>query len=285
MRSMLFVPGDSERKLAKSLGTGADALILDLEDSVAADRREAAREMSARFVAEHGGNADSPRLWVRINPVQSGLAEADLAAFAVGPPHGIVLPKPRSGADAQAGAALIETAFGADASYEMIAIATEAPIAVLNLASFVAATPRLIGLSWGSEDLSAELGAVTNRDEAGALTSPFQLARDLCLMTAVAGGMQPLDTVYADFRDDDGLRRECAAAARDGFTGKLAIHPGQVTIINAAFTPSEAAIADARRVVDAFANTNTGVASLDGTMLDKPHLIRAERLLARAGKT
>lgn len=287
MRSLLFVPADSERKLAKGTASGADALLIDLEDSVAADRKPVAREMARDFVASVKPQQQRPRLYVRINNLLSDFWQDDLAVVMQAGPDGIMLPKPRSGDDVHHLSLLLgqleERHSLAQDATRIIAIATETPLAVLNMASFIDASARLEGLTWGAEDLSAELGSTTTRDADGVFTSPYRLARDLCLFTAVAANAQPIDTVFIDFRDRDGLKREATTAARDGFTGKMAIHPDQVAIINAAFTPSAAEIERAQGIVDMFAaSPEAGVISLNGQMYDRPHLTRAERVLARA---
>lgn len=288
MRSLLFVPGDSDRKLAKALSSGADALILDLEDSVALDRKPEARAMTRDFIASAKGQEKRPRLFVRINSLSTDFWTADLEGVMPAGPDGIILPKPRSGEDVHRLSLALdhsEEAVGLKlGSTRIVAITTEVPICVLNMATFIDASTRLEGLTWGAEDLSAEVGSTATREPNGALTSPYRLARDLCLFTAVSAGVQPIDTVFIDFRDQDGLRAESAAAARDGFTGKLAIHPDQVEIINAAFTPSQREIDHARDIVAMFAaSPGAGVISLNGRMYDRPHLTRAERVLARAG--
>jgi len=288
MRSLLFVPGDSDRKIAKAMSSGADALILDLEDSVALDRKEEARAMTRDFIASAKGQEKRPRLYVRINALTTDLWSADLEGVMPAGPDGIILPKPRSGEDVHRLSLALdhaeERAGLKQGSTRIVAIATEVPICVLNMASFVGSSGRLEGLTWGAEDLSAEVGSTATREPNGSLTSPYRLARDLCLFTAVSAGVQPIDTVFIDFRDLDGLRAEAAAAARDGFTGKLAIHPDQVPIINAAFTPSQREIDHARDIVAMFAaSPGAGVISLNGRMYDRPHLTRAERVLARAG--
>ena len=288
MRSLLFVPGDSDRKIAKAMSSGADALILDLEDSVALDRKEEARAMTRDFIASAKGQEKRPRLYVRINALTTDLWSADLEGVMPAGPDGIILPKPRSGEDVHRLSLALdhaeERAGLKQGSTRIVAIATEVPICVLNMASFVGSSSRLEGLTWGAEDLSAEVGSTATREPNGALTSPYRLARDLCLFTAVSAGVQPIDTVFIDFRDLDGLRAEAATAARDGFTGKLAIHPDQVPIINAAFTPSQREIDHARDIVAMFAaSPGAGVISLNGRMYDRPHLTRAERVLARAG--
>jgi citrate lyase subunit beta/citryl-CoA lyase len=288
MRSLLFVPGDSERKLAKAQAAGADALILDLEDSVAPERKSAARELTRAYLASaKAAESGRPRLYVRVNALETELWSADLDGVMAAAPDGIMLPKPASGEDVHRLSIALhhaeERAGLPPGSTRIMAIATERPAAVLNMASFVGASTRLEALTWGAEDLSAELGASATREADGRFTSPFRLARDLTLFTAIAAGAQPIDTVFVNFRDNQGLAREAREAARDGFTGKLAIHPDQVAPINEAFTPSEAEIARARRIVELFAAAPAaGVISLEGQMLDRPHLTRAERTLARA---
>lgn len=290
MRSLLFVPGDSERKLAKALEAGADALIVDLEDSVAPDRKDAARQGLAAFAMAlaHVAVDTRPRLYVRINPMSGEEWQADLAVVAAVAPQGVVLPKPNSGEDVHRLSVTLhhgEEASGSDiGSTRIIAIATETAASLLNLASYSGSSNRLEALTWGAEDLSAEIGAMTTRTVEGELTSPFRLARDMTLFAAAAAGVAAVDTVYTDFRDATGLRRECEAALRDGFVAKLAIHPAQVGVINEAFTPSPAQIAAAETIVRAFAESGgAGVLSVGGVMLDRPHLVRAQRVLARAG--
>ncbi len=274
MRSLLFVPGDSERKIAKALKSDADVVIFDLEDAVAPDRKQAARELTAEVLSSPGKR---PQRFVRINPFSSGLSQQDLDHIEPANPHGIMQPKTESGED------VLTLARMMNAPLPIIAIATETARSMFNLGSYNDASPSLIGLAWGAEDLSNELGATTSRDTDGELTSPYRLARNLCLIGARAADVEPIDTVYVNFRDHDGLRDECAAAARDGFTAKMAIHPDQIAIINEAFTPSSQAIAHASRIVEAFAMSgDPGVISLDGAMYDIPHLKRAEKLLARA---
>jgi citrate lyase subunit beta / citryl-CoA lyase len=274
MRSLLFVPADSERKIARGLGSGADVVILDLEDSVAAANKGAARKLAAEVLkSERGG----PMLIVRVNALESGLIEADLEAVLPAGPDGFMQPKTRTADDVRT---LADMAGG---GLPIIAIATETARALFGLASYAEAVPPLAGLTWGAEDLSSDLGAEASRDEAGFLTDPYRLARILCLLGARAAGVEPIDTVYVNYRDDEGLEAECRAAARDGFTGKMAIHPDQVAPINRAFTPGPQAVARAQRIVEAFqAAGDAGVVGLDGEMLDRPHLVRAEQLLARA---
>jgi len=287
MRSMLFVPADSERKMARSLESPADALILDLEDSVAAERRPVAREMTVAFIADARTKGAKAQLWVRINPLDGADWEADLAGVMAAAPDGVILPKPSSGADVHTLSIALsnaETRHGLKSGKtRILPIVTETPISVLQLHTYVGVSSRIAALSWGAEDLGAVIGSLANRDEAGDFTSPYRLVRDLCLITASAAGAQPMDTVYVDFRNDKGLEAETRIAKRDGFTGKMAIHPGQVATINAVFTPSVEEIEHAQKVADAFASSpGAGVASLDGKMIDMPHLKLAQRVLAQA---
>lgn len=240
------------------------------------------------FIASAKGQEKRPWLYVRINSLNTDFWSADLEGVMPAGPDGIILPKPRSGEDVHRLSLALDHAEEAAGlklgSTRIIAITTEVPICVLNMPSFIGSSTRLEGLTWGAEDLSAEIGSTATREPNGALTSPYRLARDLCLFTAVSAGVQPIDTVFIDFRDQDGLRAEAAAAARDGFTGKLAIHPDQVAIINEAFTPSQREIDHARDIIAMFAaSPDAGVISLNGRMYDRPHLTRAERVLARAG--
>jgi citrate lyase subunit beta / citryl-CoA lyase len=291
-RSWLFVPGDSERKQARALTTAADALILDLEDSVDPAQLPAARARTRELLRAHPAG-QGPQLWVRINAPQSALWREDLAAvLGERAPDGIVLPKISAaaelGAVAERLAALEQQYALRSGSIALLVIATETPRGLLALpqypealAAAPAAAARLAGLTWGAEDLGAALGAGGKRDAAGALTFTFALARTTCLLTAAALRVAAIDGVQVDFRDAAALARELAEARRDGFCGKLAIHPDQVGPINAAFTPSEAERAHARRVVAAFAAAGgAGVASLDGQMIDRPHLVQAQRVLA-----
>jgi citrate lyase subunit beta / citryl-CoA lyase len=287
MRSLLFVPGDSPRKLAKALGAGADVLILDLEDSVAPDGKTAARRSVRDFLREAKREAAHPALYVRINALESGLSEADLDEVMVAAPDGIMLPKCEGAADVQlldSRLAVREALHGLpDGTTRILPIATETPAALFGMPSYRGSSPRLAGLAWGAEDLAAAIGASANKDGDGDWLPPFGLARHLCLFAAAAAQVAAIDTVFTDFRDLGGLKREADAAARDGFTGKLAIHPGQVAVINEAFTPSDEAVTQARRVLAAFAQAgDAGVVGLDGAMLDRPHLEAARRLLARA---
>jgi citrate lyase subunit beta/citryl-CoA lyase len=298
VRSFLFVPGDSERKQTKALSTAADALILDLEDSVDFTQLPAARSRVHQLLRSRPERTRQ-QLWVRVNALTSGLLLEDLAAVMAdvseGGPDGIVLPKISDPDEVEEVAhylAALEVRGGRTlGSTRLMVIATETPRGLLSLPSYPAkasSTPgvaqRLDALTWGSEDLGAALGVITRTDSStGSMTLPFQLARTTCLLTSVALGVQAIDGVHTDFRDRQGLARELDAARRDGFTGKLAIHPDQVEAINAAFSPTEAEIARARRVVAAFAAApGAGVVSLDGQMVDRPHLVQARRLLEAA---
>ena len=285
MRSYLFVPADSERKLARGSESGADALILDLEDSVAADRKAGARDTALAYLKQQGGTRGQ-QLVVRVNALDTGLTDADLDTVVAGKPDAILLPKAEGGAavthlDAKLTAR--EAIHGLpEGSIRILALATETASSLFLCGTYQNASPRLTGITWGAEDLSAELGAETNRDELGRFTSPYCLARDLSLAAAAAARVQAIDTVYADFRNMDGLRVEAIEARRDGFAAKMAIHPAQVAIINEVFTPAPEEIAKAQAVVAAFAeNPSAGVVAIGGVMYDRPHLTRAQRLLAR----
>ena len=288
MRSLLFIPGDDEKKLGKGVASGADALILDLEDSVSAPRKGAAREITRQYLDATRALDKRPLLYVRINALDTPHWEADLGGVIPGQPDGILLPKARSGGDVHTLSIALhhaeEHAGSATGATRIIALVTEVPISLLKLETYVGASARLTGLSWGAEDLSAVLGVQTNREPDGSWTSPYQLARNLCLFTAVAAGAQPIDTVFVDFRDEKGFRAEASLAARDGFTAKMAIHPGQVAVINEIFTPRPEEIAIAEEVLKAFAdNPDAGVVAIGGHMVDRAHIARAERILARAG--
>ena len=285
MRSLLFVPGDSERKLEKGFSAGADVVIVDLEDSVAPDNKPLARRLAPDVIrARRGGG---PLVYVRVNDLSTGLTDDDLAAVVPAQPDGIILPKSQGGADVQhlstkLRVAEIENGLP-DGGIRIIPIITETGLATLSTATYPNAGPRLAGLTWGAEDLSAAIGARTARDENGRYTDVFRVARALTLLAASAAEVPAIDTVFVNFRDLDGLRADCLEAERDGFTAKLAIHPAQVPVINEVFTPSAEAVAHASAVVAAFAAAgNPGVVGMDGQMYDIPHLKRAERLLARA---
>jgi citrate lyase subunit beta / citryl-CoA lyase len=277
LRSLLFVPGDRPDRMEKALKCGADALILDLEDAVAASARPEARRTVAAFLS-----ANNPaRLWVRINPLDGAEADKDLQAVLPARPDGIVLPKSEGGQSvAELSRRLAERG---NATARILAIATETPAAIFGLGTY-GGHKRLAGLTWGAEDLPAAIGAATSREADGSFTPPYEIARSLCLFGAAAAGVAPIETVYPAFRDLDGLAVYAARARRDGFTGMMAIHPDQVPVINSAFTPSEAEVAHARAVIAAFeANPQAGALSLDGKMIDRPHLVQAQRLLAAAG--
>ena len=289
MRSLLFVPGDSPKKLEKGMNSGADVLLIDLEDSVALDSKAEARSITAAFLSEQGKDTERPRLFVRVSGLTTGLIDADLDGVMRSAPDGIVLPKAVGGADvAHLGAKLAvrEAEFGlVDGATRILAIATETAAGVFALGTFAGASHRLMGLTWGGEDLSADLGAETNRGEDGTYTDPYRLARSLTLLGAAAAGVDAIDSVFTNFRDMAGLEAECRAARRDGFVAKMAIHPAQVPVINEAFTPSPEAVERAQAVIEAFkAHPGAGVVGVNGEILDRPHLLRAERLLRRAGR-
>ncbi len=290
MRSMLFVPGDSQSKIEKALASSADGIIIDLEDSVSLESKQEAREVTARVLQELKSQPDDqsrPQIYVRVNPLDTGLTADDLAAVTPCAPDGIMQPKTRSVDDVHQLASQLDAREAASGLNQgrirLVVIATETATSLFHMGSYVNAGPRLAGLSWGAEDLSADLGASSNRTPDGQYADPYRLARSLCLLAAVAAEVQPIDTVFTNFRDDEGLRSECEAAARDGFTGKLAIHPAQLDTINGVFTPSGEQIERAQSIVDAFETAgNPGVVGLEGEMLDRPHLVRARNLLARA---
>lgn len=272
-RSWLFVPADSEKKIAKAIQSDADALIFDLEDSVVPARKAEAREILKSLDERSGG----PDWWVRINPLASEFLKDDLELISRGDISGIVLPKAESGAD------LTQLAHRTG-NIPVHAIVTETPASLFNLLSYRDPKSPLAAMSWGAEDLSAALGASSKYDGSGELAFTYRLARSLCLAGAVAAGVQPVDGVFADFRDSEGLRTEAEAARREGFTGKLAIHPAQVPVINAAFTPSAEEVAHAQAVIDAFeSEPDAGTLSVDGKMVDRPHLEQARRVVSRAG--
>lgn len=280
-RSYLFVPADSERKMQKAQDAGADAVIVDLEDSVAADKRPAARELAREYVA---GRENT---WVRINPIDSDDAVADLRAVMPAAPTGIMLPKARSAADARM---LAEFLHDLELSHNLeigstavLPLCTERPEALFSLDGYVGSTPRLAGLTWGAEDLSAAVGAMANRDDNGNWLPLYELARSLCLAAAATAEVAAIDTVYTDFRDLDGLARYARNARRDGFAGMLAIHPDQVGVINEAFVPSDKEIERAERIIALFAeHPDAGALGMDGEMIDRPHLVQAKRILQMA---
>jgi citrate lyase subunit beta/citryl-CoA lyase len=290
MRSLLFVPADSERKLEKGLGSGADALLIDLEDSVAPDRKAVAREMAAAFITDKKGATSTetarPALYVRVNDLSTGLTDDDLGIVMAAQPDGILLPKAASATDVEHLAAKLRV-FEAENDIEdgktrILALMTENAAGIFSAATYREPHPRLSGLTWGAEDLSVEIGARATRDANGRYTDVFRLARTLTLIAASAAQVAAIDTVFVNFRDTGALGTECLEAERDGFTGKMAIHPAQVPVINEAFTPSEEEITRSRAIIEAFERAgNPGVVAIDGQMYDRPHLKRAARLLAR----
>jgi citrate lyase subunit beta/citryl-CoA lyase len=277
LRSLLFVPGDRPERFAKGVASGADALILDLEDSVAIDAKPAARAAVAAYLGE-------PRavpLFVRINPLDGPFADLDLDAVARCHPDGIMLPKAEGALSVADLITRLEKRGNTSAT--ILPIASETPGAIFQLGSYAAQAARLAGLTWGAEDLPAAIGAETSREADGRYTAPYEMVRGLTLFAAAAADVAPIETVYPAFRDLDGLAAYAARGARDGFTGMMAIHPSQVPVINAAFTASDEAVAHALAVVAAFAaNPGAGVLTLDGKMIDRPHLVQAQRTLARA---
>jgi citrate lyase subunit beta/citryl-CoA lyase len=281
LRSLLFVPGDSERKFAKAKDSGADALILDLEDSVAPPEKAKARAHVAALIDDQQKRA---LFFVRVNALDTGLALDDLAAVVKPGLDALLIPKANGAADLELVAhyldALEAKAGMGPGAVKLAAVATETPKAMFALGSY-AAHPRLIALTWGAEDLSAAIGATDNKEPDGSWTFPYQLARAQCLFAASAAEVMALDTIYADFRDSDGLERDCRRSRRDGFVGRLAIHPDQVATINQAYAPSEAEVAHARKIVAAFAaNPGAGALGVEGKMVDLPHLKAAQKILA-----
>jgi citrate lyase subunit beta/citryl-CoA lyase len=287
MRSLLFTPGDQPRKLEKAMQSGADAVLVDLEDSIAPERKAQARGIAADFLKEAITATARPRLFVRVNGHETGMIDDDLDAVMAGRPDGILLPKAEGGASVthlDAKLAVREALHGIDDNAtRILALTTETAAAMFTGGTYKGSSARLVGLTWGAEDLSSELGAEANRDAQGHFLDPYRLARSICLTAAAAAGVQAIDTVYVDFRNIDGFRRETQDGRRDGFTGRLAIHPAQVAIINEVFTPSADAIAHAQRVIAAFAAAEgAGTIGIDGMMYDRPHLARAHQLMARA---
>lgn len=301
LRSLLFVPGDRPERFAKAAASGADAIILDLEDSVAPERKGAAREAVRGYLhsspergggprTRSGGGGGAPELggtlvagpppsrptiFVRINPLDSAHIDADLAALSDARPDGLVLPKAEGARDVLRLAERL--------ALPILPVATETPAAIFRLGTYAEAARHLAGLTWGAEDLPAAVGASTSREPDGSFADPYRLARSLALFGAHAAGVPAIETVYPDFRDLDGLAAYAARGRRDGFTGMMAIHPSQVPVINAAFTPSEEELAHARRIVALFAaNPGAGALQLDGRMIDAPHLKAAQRVLALA---
>jgi citrate lyase subunit beta/citryl-CoA lyase len=288
MRSLLFVPADGGNKLEKAFASGADAVIIDLEDSIAPDRKEHARAQASAFLMQASAQEVRPQLFVRVNSLTTGLIDADLDAVVAARPDAVVLPKAEGGAaviHADAKLSAHEAIAGlAEGHIKILAQAFETAAGIFLAGSFQNASARLMGLTWGPEDLSASIGAESNRGTDGELTEPYRLARSLCLFAAGAAKVMPIETVYVDFRYLEGLRHDTELARRDGFCARLAVHPAQVAVINEVFTPTLEALAKAKAIVAAFAAApDAGVIAIDGVMYDRPHLLRAQRLLASAG--
>jgi citrate lyase subunit beta / citryl-CoA lyase len=286
LRSMLFIPGDSAKKLGKVDDCGADAVILDLEDSVSPENKPLARQLVPAFMKERPPGKRATQLWVRVNPFDTGLTLADLAAVVPGVPDGIMQPKTDTPEDVRRLSYYLdalEAAHGiAPGSIKILPVATETAVAPFHLGAFASAgLDRLLGITWGAEDLAAAIGASTNMDGTGEWAFTYKMARSLALLAAHASGVQAIDTLYVDFKDDAGLRTSCRAARAEGFTGRIAIHPAQVAGINESFMPSADEIAHAQRVLAAFAaNPGAGTVGLDGKMIDIPHQKQAEKVLA-----
>jgi citrate lyase subunit beta/citryl-CoA lyase len=285
-RSWLFAPGDSERKMEKAAAGSADIVILDLEDAVAEPQKPAARSMVTAFL--QANTRHRARLWVRINPIQGPHALADLAAVMPAAPTGIVFPKPRGRADAERldhYLSAFEAAAGTDiGSTRVMLLATEEPASMLAIGSY-AGTPRVAAMSWGGEDLATALGASDNRGEYGGYDFTYELARSLCLVGAAAAGVPAIETIHGDFKDAAGLHKRAAQMRRAGYRGMLAIHPAQVDIINEAFSPTSEEVESAQEIVDLFAaNPAAGTIGHKGAMLDRPHLARAQAVLALAAR-
>jgi citrate lyase subunit beta/citryl-CoA lyase len=288
MRSLLFVPGDDEAKIVKAFGTDADVVILDLEDSVAPNRKNKAGAIvrDALDSVTPQMRACGPQVYVRVNPLGDGQIIRDVEAVLPGRPNGIMLPKCQSGSDAGKVSEMLVRSESemsiATGTVKLIAIMTETASSLFAAGTYENAATRLIALTWGAEDLSADIGAQTNKGEDGRFLPPYELARSLCLLGAAAAKLDAIDTVFINFRDAAGLKRECADSIRDGFSGKMAIHPAQVPIINDAFTPLKSVAARARAVVAGFEQAGgAGVIAIDGEMVDRPHLVRARKILSR----
>ncbi|PZU56818.1 MAG: CoA ester lyase [Sphingobium sp.] len=286
-RSWLFIPGDSEKKLAKGDLAGADALILDIEDAVAPDAKQIAREKVAAYLRARPRGERSTQLWVRINPLSTGMSLDDLVAIVAGAPDGVMIPKPDGPDDVRTVSLYLdalEVQHGIElGATRILPVATETARAPFQLGDYAAAgLTRLAGLTWGAEDLSTALTASTNVDASGSWAFTYQMVRSLTLMAAHAAGVPAIETLYVDFRDEEGLFASCRAARAEGFAGRIAIHPAQVDAINRGFAPSAEEIAFARRVVEAFAaNPDTGTIGIDGKMLDIPHLKQAQHILSQ----
>ena len=288
MRSLLFVPADGGSKLDKAMASGADAVILDLEDSIAPERKVHARMAALEFLRAAQSKTPRPRLLVRVNGLDTGMTDADLEAVVPGKPAAILFPKAEGGATVthlDAKLAVREAIAGLpDGTIKILAQTVESAAGLFSAGTYRHSSARLIGMTWGPEDLSAELGAEANREADGTLTEPYRLARSFCLFGAAAAKVPAIETIHVDFRDAEVLRRDTELARRDGFTGRLAIHPAQVPVINEVFTPSAEQVAKAMAVVAAFAaQPGAGTVGIDGKMFDRPHLLRAQALLARIG--
>ena len=285
-RSWLFAPGDSDKKMEKAAAGPADIVIFDLEDAVAPSEKPKARAMVREFLQSQAGGHE--RLWVRINPLDAPYAVDDLTAIMPGRPGGVMLPKAYGRQDVERldnYLTALEAAFGAEqGSTKVIALVTETAEAMFTTGDYKGA-PRLVAMTWGAEDLADALGASENRDPDGGYGFTYELARSLCLIGAASAGVAPIETIQGDFRDLEGLRKRAEKVRRDGYRGMLAIHPAQVDVINAAFTPSEEEVAAAQEIVDLFAaNPGAGTIGLKGAMVDRPHLARAQALLKLAGR-
>jgi citrate lyase subunit beta/citryl-CoA lyase len=288
MRSLLFVPADGGSKLDKALAAGADAVILDLEDSITSERKAQARAAALEFLKAVQTKKQRPRLLVRINGLDTGMTDADLDAVVAGKPDAILFPKAEGGASVthlDAKLTAREAIAGLpEGSIKILAQSVESAAGFFLAGTFRDSSRRLIGMTWGPEDLSAELGAEANRGADGTLTEPYRLARSICLFGAAAAKVPAIETIHVDFRNLEALRRDTELARRDGFSGRLAIHPAQVAVINEVFTPNPEQIAKAKAVVAAFAALpGAGAVGIDGKMYDRPHLLRAQALLARIG--
>lgn len=286
MRSLLFVPADGGSKLDKAMASGADGVIIDLEDSIAAESKESARKLALDFLKSAQSRKDRPQLLVRINGLDTGMTDADLDAVVPGKPDAVLLPKAEGGATVihlDAKLTVREALAGLpEGEIKILAQTVESPAGLFSAGSYRNCSARLIGMTWGPEDLSAELGAEANREIDGTLTEPYRIARAMCLFGAAAAKVPAIETIYVNFRDTDVLRKDTELARRDGFTGRLAIHPAQVPVINEVFTPSTAQIEKAKAIVAAFeAKPGAGTVGMDGKMYDRPHLARAQALLQR----
>ncbi len=287
MRSLLFVPADGGAKLDKAMASGADAIILDLEDSIAPERKEQARSAALEFLKRTTPRKDRPRILVRINGLDTGMTDADLDAIVAGSPDAVLFPKAEGGAtvthlDAKLTAREVIAGLP-EGSIKILAQTVESAAGLFSAGTYRDSSARLIGMTWGPEDLSAELGAEANRDADGTLTEPYRIARAMCLYGAAAAKVPAIETIHVDFRNADILRRDTELSRRDGFIGRLAIHPAQVPVINEVFSPSAAQIEKAKAIVAAFAaKPGSGTVGIDGKMYDRPHLVRAKALLARA---